>query len=214
MWSSKHTGCLKKNGILWKNGHNFLQTHPKCKIWGCFGKFRIFATRWALSFSKLKKKWLRKWSLKLPTPSPKIGKILCSQFTLIDPLSHSLGHYGLWTWHIRPRIKPTFTFPSTNVWNKFCFHCKSWKCRESSKECIMWAVNSADFWRGGWQLQASFSQSILLQFWKSQCPSGSKYPEFSKTPPAFAFWMSLRVVMAIFPRNDIFFETPCRYVDV
>ena len=30
-------------------------------------------------------------------------------------------------------------------------------------------------------------------------------PEFSKTPPAFAFWMSLKVVMAIFPRNDIFF---------
>ena len=99
------TGCLKKNGILWKNGHNFLQNHPKCKIWGCFGKFRIFATLWALRFSKLKKKWLRKWSLKLPTPSKKIGKILCSQFTLIDPLSHSLGHYGLWTWHIRPRIQ-------------------------------------------------------------------------------------------------------------
>ena len=100
-----YTGCLKKNGILWKNGHNFLQTHPKCKIWGCFGKFRIFATLWALRFSKLKKKWLRKWSLKLPTPSKKIGKILCSQFTLIDPLSHSLGHYGPWTWHIRPRIQ-------------------------------------------------------------------------------------------------------------
>ena len=56
----------------------------------------------------------------------------------------------------------------------------------------MWAVNSADFWRGGWQLQASFSQSFLLQFWKSQCPSSSKYPEFSKTPPTFAFWMSLK----------------------
>ena len=39
-----YTECLKKNGILWKNGHNYLQTHPKCKKWGCFGKFRIFAT--------------------------------------------------------------------------------------------------------------------------------------------------------------------------
>ena len=28
----------------------------KCKSWGCDGKFRIFATRWALRFSKLKKK--------------------------------------------------------------------------------------------------------------------------------------------------------------
>ena len=50
------TGCLKKNVVSWKNSHNYLQTHPKCKSWGCFGKFRIFATRWALRFSKLKKK--------------------------------------------------------------------------------------------------------------------------------------------------------------
>ena len=50
------------------------------------------------------------------------------------------------------------------------------------------------------QLRASFSQSILLQFWKSQCPSGSKYPELSKTPPTFAFWIILRVVMVVFPK--------------
>ena len=99
------TGCPKKNVVSWKNGHNYLQTHPKCKSWGCFGKFRIFATKWALRFSKLNKKWLRKWSLKLPTPPPKICRIHCSQYTFIDPLSHSLGHYGLWTWHIRPRIQ-------------------------------------------------------------------------------------------------------------
>ena len=99
------TGCLKKNGILWENGHNYLQTHPKCKSWWCFGKFRIFAIKWALRFSKLNKKWLRKWSLKLPTPPPKIGRIHCSQYTFIDPLSHSLGHYGPWTWHIRPRVQ-------------------------------------------------------------------------------------------------------------
>ena len=82
-----------------------IQTHPKCKSWGCFGKFRIFATSWAMRFSKLKKKWLRKWSLKLPTPPPKMGRILCSQYTLIDPLNHSWGHYGPWTWHIRPRVQ-------------------------------------------------------------------------------------------------------------
>ena len=76
------TGCLKKNGILWKNGHKYLQTHPKCKIWGCFWKFRIFATLWALRFSKLKKKCLRKWSLMLPTPPPKIGRIHCSHYAL------------------------------------------------------------------------------------------------------------------------------------
>ena len=40
-----HTGCPKKNVVSWKNGHNYLQNHPKYKSWGCFGKFRIFATR-------------------------------------------------------------------------------------------------------------------------------------------------------------------------
>merc|ERR1711949_97640 len=49
------------------------------------------------------------------------------------------------------------------------------------------------------------SSSIL----KISGPFGSKYPEFSKTPPTFAFWMSLTVVMAVFPLNDIFFETLC-----
>ena len=83
LYFPKHTRCLKKNGILWKNVHNFLQTHPKWKIWGCFGKFRIFSTRWALRFSKLKKNWLRKWSLKFPTPPPKIGRIHCSHYALI-----------------------------------------------------------------------------------------------------------------------------------
>ena len=49
------TECPKKNVVSWKNSHNYLQIHPKCKNWGCFGKFRIFATRWTLRFSKLKK---------------------------------------------------------------------------------------------------------------------------------------------------------------
>ena len=34
----------QKNVLLWKNSRNYLQTHPKCKSWGCFGKFKIFAT--------------------------------------------------------------------------------------------------------------------------------------------------------------------------
>ena len=83
----------------------YLQTHTKSKSWGCFGKFMILATLWALRFSKLKKKWLRKWSLKLPTPSPKMGRILCSQYASIKPLSHSLGYYGPWIRHIRPRVQ-------------------------------------------------------------------------------------------------------------
>jgi len=46
----------EKNFLLWKNGNNYLQTHPKCKSWGCFGRFRILAKRWALGFSELRGK--------------------------------------------------------------------------------------------------------------------------------------------------------------
>ena len=45
-----YTECLKKNVVSWKNSFNYPQTHPKCKSRGCFGKFRIFATKWALRF--------------------------------------------------------------------------------------------------------------------------------------------------------------------
>merc|ERR1711884_741078 len=31
--------------------------------------------------------------------------------------------------------------------------------------------------------------------------------EIFKTPPDFAFWMSLKVVMAVFPQNTIFLDT-------
>ena len=55
---------------------------------------------------------------------------------------------------------------------------------------------------------STFSQSFLIQFWKSQCPSYNKCPEFSKTPPTSEFWMILKVVMAIFPRKDIFLGHP------
>ena len=78
---------LQKNVVSWKNSHNYPQTHPKCKSRGCFGKFRIFATRWALRFSKLNEKWLRKWSLKLATPPRKMGGIQCSQYNM-----HSFDH--------------------------------------------------------------------------------------------------------------------------
>ena len=54
----EYTGCLKKLSFCGKTATTTfnLQTHPKCKSWGCFGKFRIFPNRWAPRFSKLKKK--------------------------------------------------------------------------------------------------------------------------------------------------------------
>ena len=38
---------VPKNVLSLKNGHKYFQNYPKCKSWGCFGKFRIFVTRWA-----------------------------------------------------------------------------------------------------------------------------------------------------------------------
>ena len=82
-----YTECLKKNVVSWKNSHNYPQTHPKCKCWGCIGKFRIFATTWALRFSKSKKKWLRKWSLELPTPLQKLAEFTAHiMHSFDDPL--------------------------------------------------------------------------------------------------------------------------------
>ena len=103
-------GVSKKMSFLGKRAITSLKLIQNANVWGCIGKFRIFPTRWALRFSKLKKKWLRKWSLKLPTPPPKMDRILRSQYTLIDPLSHSLGHYGPWTRHIGPRVQNYFYF--------------------------------------------------------------------------------------------------------
>ena len=40
----------------------------------------------------------------------KMIRILCSQYTLIDPHSHSLGHESPWTWHIKPRVQNYFYF--------------------------------------------------------------------------------------------------------
>ena len=57
--------------FCWKTAINYLQTHPKSNSWRCFGKFRIITKKWALIFTKLKKKWLRKLSLKLLTPNQK-----------------------------------------------------------------------------------------------------------------------------------------------
>ena len=148
--------------------------------------------------------------LKVANPPPsKIGRIHCSQYTFIDPLSHSLGHYGPWTWHIRQRVQNYLYFTFYQCVEQVLLSLQIMKMQRIIKGVHIVSSEFCQFLEGGWQLQASFSQSILLQFWKSQCPSGSKYPEFSKTPPTFVFWMILKVVMAIFPRNDIFFGTPC-----
>ena len=44
---------LNKNAIFLKNCHNSFQYHQNSKCWGCFGKFRKFAARWAQEFFKI-----------------------------------------------------------------------------------------------------------------------------------------------------------------
>ena len=108
-------------------------------------KFRIYATRLALRFSKMKKKWLR-------------------------------------------------------------------KCMSRKKVHIIVISEFCPFLEGGWQLEASFSQSFLLQFWKCQCPSCSKHPEFSKTAPTCPFLKDLNLVKAIFPLITFFLVHPVNKV--
>ena len=54
--------------------------------------------------------------------------------------------------------------------------------------------------------------NFLSQKKKNQCPFFSNYSEFSKTPPTIGFWMSLKVVMAVFQQKDIFLGHPVSFI--
>ena len=76
--------------------------------------------------------------------------------------------------------KTTFILPCNNMWNKFCFNCKSWKCRGSSKECIMWTVNSADFCRGVGNFRLHFLSHFFFNFENLQISTKSKiFPKYA-----------------------------------
>ena len=63
-------GCLKLAYFLISHFSDFwsqLQNQPNVRCWGCFGKFRKFAARWAQEFFKLLKKCLRQLKPKLAT---------------------------------------------------------------------------------------------------------------------------------------------------
>ena len=49
---------------------------------------KYIATRWPLRFSKLKKKWLRKWCLKLPTPLQKSAEFTAHNMHSFDVPLH------------------------------------------------------------------------------------------------------------------------------
>ena len=66
---------------------------------GVFWKIQDICYKMGTEIFKIDEEMTEKMKHKVANPSPKMGRILCSQYTLIDPLSHSLGHMGPWTWH-------------------------------------------------------------------------------------------------------------------
>ena len=107
--------------------------------------------------------------------------------------------------------KTTFTLPSTKVWNKFCFHCKSWKCRGSSKECIMWAVNSADFRRGVGNLRLHFLSHFFFNFENLSAHLVANILNFPKHPLYALFWYIWSYLYPLFLRSHFFLTHPvCR----
>ena len=62
---------------------------------GVFWKIQDICYIMGTEIFKIEEEMTEKMKPEVANPPPKIGRILFSQFTLIDPLSHSLGHYGL-----------------------------------------------------------------------------------------------------------------------
>ena len=144
------TGC-PKNMLFCGTAITTFKLSQNQKMGG-FGNFWIFATTWALRFLKLKKKWLRKWSIKLPTPPPKIGRIHFSQYTFIDPLSHSLWHEGPWIWHTKLRLQNYFYFTFYQHMEQVLLSLQVMKMQRDIKGLH---IVSSEFWpflEGGWQL--------------------------------------------------------------
>ena len=61
---------------------------------GVFWKIQDICYNMGTEIFKIEEEMTEKMKPEVANPSQKMGKILCSQFILIDPLSHSLGHYG------------------------------------------------------------------------------------------------------------------------
>ena len=61
---------------------------------GVFWKIQDICYQMDTEIFKIEEEMTEKMKPKVANPPPKMGRILCSQYTLIDPLSHALGHYG------------------------------------------------------------------------------------------------------------------------
>ena len=61
---------------------------------GVYWKIQDICYQMGTEIFKIEEEMTEKMKLKVATPPPKMGRILYSECTLIDPLSHLLGHYG------------------------------------------------------------------------------------------------------------------------
>ena len=62
---------------------------------GVFWKIQDICYQIGTEIFKIEEEMTEKMKPKVANPpTPKMGRILCSQYSFINPLSHSLGHYG------------------------------------------------------------------------------------------------------------------------
>ena len=61
---------------------------------GVFWKIQDICYQMGTEIFKIEEEMTEKMKPEVANPPPKMGRILRSQYALIDPLSHSLGHYG------------------------------------------------------------------------------------------------------------------------
>ena len=61
---------------------------------GVYWKIQVICYHMGTEIFKIEEEMTEKMKHKVAHPPPKIVRILCSQYTLIDPHSHSLGHEG------------------------------------------------------------------------------------------------------------------------
>ena len=61
---------------------------------GVFWKVQDICYIMGTEIFKIEEEMTEKMKPEVANPLPKIGRILCTQFTLINPLSHPSVHYG------------------------------------------------------------------------------------------------------------------------
>ena len=59
---------------------------------GVYWKIQVICYQMGTEIFKIEEEMTEKMKHKVANPAPKMVRILCSQYTLIDPHSHSLGH--------------------------------------------------------------------------------------------------------------------------